>query len=132
MYATSSDDVSAMRAKVLLFLATASALSQTADAGVLPGEEFILCNNTKTRSSRGAHCRHSLTVRQQHTTLVCVQNEPLSARTLLSGGLLRLFDVESARIHADRLSFDVDLITTSEDTWLAGAAGSASAEPLGG
>ena len=73
-------------------------------ASVVAATDTIQCNNTGSLSSRGAHCRHSIEV-DADLKLVCVQNAPFSAGNLLTGGLLRLFDVQRIRVRSEQLSW---------------------------
>lgn len=105
-----------MRRLLLLALAVRSV------AAVDLAVQRIYCNHTGGRSSRGnAHCRHNIEVSAEEPTIICVQNPPLSVGSFFN--LLRLFDAETARIHADRLVASVDVQAASEDTWLTGMVG---------
>ena len=109
----------------LLVAPARSAEEQWSDAPIIK-----LCNHTGGRSSKGiAHCRNTLEVSSKVPTIFCVYNPPLDFRTLLGGGLLRLFDAETARIHAEDVKMSLfELRATSEDTWLAGLGDGRSAE----
>jgi hypothetical protein len=60
--------------------------------------------------------------------VLCVQNGPLAPQLLLTGGLLRLFDVQTVRVRGTRLAGKVERHTTSEDTWLTGVVSKQTAE----
>ena len=110
---------------VLLLAGACYASPEADDASPIA---MLLCNNTGSRSSRGPHCRHSIELTPTAPQLVCVENAELSLGTLLlTGGLLRAFDVETAHIRAERLSLLVDFQATSEDTWLTGLVSASSA-----
>jgi hypothetical protein len=84
------------------------------------------CKSSAHRSSAEPHGNYSRTVDELEPTLVCVSNAPVSAKLLLGGALLRLFDVQT--VHVRGLRPGVEVYAASEDTWLVGAMSGQSAE----
>ena len=85
------------------------------------------CNNSASR------CSHTveLPAGSFAPTVLCVYNDPMATRRLLvSGGLARLFDMQSVRIRRDRgpLAGAVDIHTASEDTFLSSSFSASAAE----
>lgn len=72
----------------------------------------------------GTHCKISVELANNTATeLVCIENDPLNFKVLLSGKLLRLFDREVFTVQRKSLINDVRIHVSSEDTWLAGTTG---------
>lgn len=87
-----------------------------------PTKEPLVCKNIGALSSTMANCRYTIELPENDNKpqLVCVHNKPLSPQYVF-GSLLRLFDVQTFKIHGEKLNINVDIHSGSEDTSLSAA-----------
>ena len=100
-------------------------------AGGVRAAPDYLCNNTGSPSRGRPHCHHDVVLSgegERAPQVLCVHNAPLSAQAFMAGGLMRLFDVQRARVRGERLGKTVEVKSASEDTWLTGVTSGLTAE----